>query len=127
MESTGSSPLAPVDLLLPVFFFFPFKLRFITFKTIDSGLRPFIWVTPILQDTVVIKTPKRSPLLLTMVVVVFAMVCGVYVCSIFLKQTSNSTKAKPMKFQVIDQPCPLGTEPWEIPYVHYPKPETHSR
>ncbi|WKA10008.1 hypothetical protein VitviT2T_027612 [Vitis vinifera] len=80
------------------------------------------------KDTLVIKTPKKSPLLLTMVVLVFAMVCGVYICAICLKQTSNNTKAKFLKFQVINQASPsFGIEPWEIPYVHYPKPKTHSR
>ncbi|CAK9151524.1 unnamed protein product [Ilex paraguariensis] len=57
------------------------------------------------------------------------MVSTVYIFSICLKQTTNSTKnTKFLEIQVIDQPCHAsGIEQWEIPYVHLPKPKTFSR
>ncbi|KAK9270433.1 hypothetical protein L1049_026012 [Liquidambar formosana] len=80
------------------------------------------------KDTLVIKAPKKSPLVLRMVVLAFAVVCGVYICSICLSQTSPHTKAKFLDIQVFDRPCNTSsTEQWETPYVHYPKPETYSR
>ncbi|KAJ7946035.1 Sulfotransferase [Quillaja saponaria] len=80
------------------------------------------------KDFFIIKAPKKSPLVWRMVVLVFAMVCGVYICSICLKQISTSTKTRFSDIQVIEKPCPEpNIEPWEIPYVHYPKPKTYSR
>lgn len=129
MESTSSSLLSPVHLRLSISVNLTvFCSCYIQNHRFSLSSQSFIWATSMLQDTLVIKTPKKSPLLLTMVVLVFAMVCGVYICAICLKQTSNNTKAKFLKFQVINQASPsFGIEPWEIPYVHYPKPKTHSR
>ncbi|GAV69047.1 hypothetical protein CFOL_v3_12548 [Cephalotus follicularis] len=60
-----------------------------------------------------------------MVVLVFVMVCGVYICANCLKQISTRTY---LNIKVVDQPCQdLGIEQWEVPYVHYPQPETFSR
>ena len=76
----------------------------------------------------VVKGPKKSPLLLRLVVVAFAMVCGVYICSICIKQISPHTTAKFLNIRIFDQPCnSSNVEEWEKPYVHYPKPETFSR
>ncbi|XP_010268907.1 PREDICTED: uncharacterized protein LOC104605719 isoform X2 [Nelumbo nucifera] len=78
------------------------------------------------KDALIIKPPKKSPLVLRMVVLMFAMVCGVYICSICLKQINTHTKM--VSVQVIDRPCHASRiEEWEIPYVHYPKPNTYSR
>ncbi|KAJ6871863.1 hypothetical protein NC651_031057 [Populus alba x Populus x berolinensis] len=80
------------------------------------------------MDALVIKGPKKSPLLLRLVVVAFAMVCGVYICSICIKQISPHTTAMFLKIRIFDQPCnSSNVEEWEKPYVHYPKPETFSR
>ncbi|KAJ7967435.1 Sulfotransferase [Quillaja saponaria] len=80
------------------------------------------------KDFFITKAPKKSPLLWRMIVLVFAMVCGVYICSICLKQISTSTKTEFLDIQVIEKPCPEpNIEPREIPYVHYPKPKTYSR
>lgn len=80
------------------------------------------------KDALVIKGPKKSPLLLRLVVVAFAMVCGVYICSICIKQISPHTTAKFLNIRIFDQPCnSSNVEEWEKPYVHYPKPETFSR
>lgn len=80
------------------------------------------------KDTLVIKAPKKSPLLLRMVVLFFAMVCGVYICSISLKQRSTATTTKFVKILLIDRPCNAsGMEQWKTAFVHYPKPKTYSR
>ncbi|XP_050229557.1 uncharacterized protein LOC126678698 isoform X2 [Mercurialis annua] len=79
-------------------------------------------------DSLVIKAPKKSPLVLRLVVLAFAMICGVYICSICLKQIDPHTASKLLKFEIFDQPCNNSDiQPWEIPYVHYPKPQTFSR
>ncbi|GAV86344.1 hypothetical protein CFOL_v3_29775, partial [Cephalotus follicularis] len=71
---------------------------------------------------------KKSPLVLRMVVLVFVMVCGVYICSICLKQISTQTNIGFLNVEVIERPCPEpNIEPWEIPYMHRPKPKTYSR
>ncbi|KAA8545889.1 hypothetical protein F0562_020660 [Nyssa sinensis] len=81
-----------------------------------------------IKDSLIIKAPKKSPVLLRMIVLTFAMACGVYICSICLKQLSTRTKAGFLNVQVVERPCELpNIEPWEKPYVHYPKPKTFSR
>ncbi|KAF5463816.1 hypothetical protein F2P56_013947 [Juglans regia] len=80
------------------------------------------------KDTLVLKPPKRSPLLSRMVILVFAMVFGVYIYSICLKGISTHTKTKFQNLQVIEMPChDNGIELSEIHYTHFPKPETYSR
>ncbi|KAF7810916.1 Nodulation protein H [Senna tora] len=80
------------------------------------------------KDVFLVKACKKSTIVWRMVVLVFAMVCGVYICSICLKQISTQTKTGFLDIQVIKKPCPEpNIEPWEIPYVHYPKPKTFSR
>ncbi|XP_062157193.1 uncharacterized protein LOC133864795 isoform X1 [Alnus glutinosa] len=80
------------------------------------------------KDPLLLKASKKSPLLSRMVVLVFAMVCGVYIYSVCLKQISTYTKTKIINIQVSENPChENAVEPSEIPYVHYPKPETFSR
>ncbi|KAE8715713.1 P-loop containing nucleoside triphosphate hydrolases superfamily protein isoform 4 [Hibiscus syriacus] len=80
------------------------------------------------KDTLIIKPSKKSPLFLRTIVLLFAMVCGVYICTICRKQISTVTK---MNIQVIGRPSPdtniaAQLEP-QIPTLHYPKPETFSR
>ncbi|XP_037493045.1 uncharacterized protein LOC105633673 isoform X2 [Jatropha curcas] len=79
-------------------------------------------------DSSVTKTPKKSPLALRLVVLAFAMVCGIYICSICLKQIGPQTTASFLNFMVFDQQCNTSDiEPSELPYVHYPNPVTFSR
>uniref|UniRef100_A0A0D3AAX4 Uncharacterized protein n=1 Tax=Brassica oleracea var. oleracea TaxID=109376 RepID=A0A0D3AAX4_BRAOL len=59
------------------------------------------------------KQPKRTPLFLRMIVLVFAMVCGLYIYSVCLKQFSVETS------QLV--PTRITTR------IHYPKPQTFSR
>ncbi|XP_059653932.1 uncharacterized protein LOC132300736 isoform X2 [Cornus florida] len=80
------------------------------------------------KDNLIVKGPKKSPLVLRMLVLTFAMACGVYICSICLKQISTHTKARFPNVQVVERPCELpNLEQWEKPYVHYPQPKTFSR
>ncbi|KAM5565651.1 hypothetical protein ABKV19_019587 [Rosa sericea] len=83
-------------------------------------------------DTLVIKAPKKTPLILRMVVLLFTMACGVYICLVCLKQINpNKTMIKFLNIKVIEydnESCPdPHLEQWEIPYVHYPKPRTFER
>ncbi|XP_009628153.1 uncharacterized protein [Nicotiana tomentosiformis] len=80
------------------------------------------------KDTIIIKPPKKSPALLRMIVVVFAMVCGVYICSTCLKQTNNEKTSKFLNIEVVERPChEYDTDRSQIPYFHYPKPKTFNR
>ncbi|KAL3341457.1 hypothetical protein AABB24_025816 [Solanum stoloniferum] len=80
------------------------------------------------KDALIIKPPKKSPALLRMIVIVFAMVCGVYICSTCLKQTNTETTRKLLNIEVIERPChEYDTDRSQIPYLHYPKPKTFSR
>ncbi|XAR73975.1 hypothetical protein NMG60_11008118 [Bertholletia excelsa] len=79
------------------------------------------------KDTLIIKPPKKSPVLLRMVLLVLAMVCGVYICSICIKQSNTHTNTN-FDLEVIERPCyNYGIDKSQIPYLHYPKPETFSR
>ncbi|KAF3511962.1 hypothetical protein F2Q69_00004419 [Brassica cretica] len=81
-----------------------------------------------LQDSFVFKLPKKSPLVLRMVVLMFVTVCAVYICSICLKQIGVVPSAGFLNVEVFEKPCPEpNIEPWDIPYVHYPKPKTYNR
>ncbi|XP_054778660.1 uncharacterized protein LOC129286695 isoform X1 [Prosopis cineraria] len=80
------------------------------------------------KDVFLTKASKSSTLVGRMAILVFAMVCGVYICSICLKQMSTPTKIGVLDIKVINESCPEpNIEPWEMPYVHYPKPKTYSR
>ncbi|XP_028777075.1 uncharacterized protein LOC114745411 [Neltuma alba] len=79
------------------------------------------------KDIFLLKTFKKSTIAWRMVVLVLAMICGVYICSICLKQAGVQTEAGILHIQT-ERACPEPIiEPWEIPYVHYPKPKTYSR
>ncbi|XAR59467.1 hypothetical protein NMG60_11015311 [Bertholletia excelsa] len=70
--------------------------------------------------------PKKTPLVLRMIVLAFAMICGLYICSICLKQIGESTNVGFL--QVFERPCEEpNIEPWEKAYVHFPQPKTFSR
>ncbi|KAL5705793.1 hypothetical protein ACHQM5_024046 [Ranunculus cassubicifolius] len=84
---------------------------------------------PFNKDFFINKTPKKSPLLLRTVVLLFSMICGLYIFSICMKQIGTfRTTNKFLDIQMIGQPCrALDIEQWEIPYVHFPNPHTYSR
>ncbi|CAN4082878.1 unnamed protein product [Withania somnifera] len=80
------------------------------------------------KDSIIIKPPKKSPALLRMVVVVFTLIFGIYMCSICLKQTRMEKTSKYLNIEVIERPCHNNDmDRSQIPYVHYPKPKTFSR
>ncbi|WRX31261.1 Sulfotransferase domain - like 10 [Theobroma cacao] len=83
------------------------------------------------KDTKFIKAPRKSPLILTMVVLFLLMVSGVYIFSIWLRQISPRTNAKFLNIRVLDhlqQQCQApNIEQWEAPFIHFPNPETFSR
>ncbi|GMI65994.1 hypothetical protein like AT3G50620 [Hibiscus trionum] len=83
------------------------------------------------KDTLIIKSRKKSPLLSRTVVLLFAVVCGFYICTVCLKQISTTTKFKFQNIQVIENPTPdsniIEQVDAQIPTLHYPKPETFSR
>lgn len=74
------------------------------------------------------KHPKKNPLVLRMLVLMFVMVCGVYICAVCVKQIGGKATARLLSIQVAERPCEItDIEPLEKPYVHFPKPETFSR
>lgn len=81
-----------------------------------------------LQDSLIVKHPKKNPLVLRMLVLMFVMVCGVYICAVCMKQIGGNTTERLLSIPVAEKPCDLSdVEPSEKPYVHLPKPETFSR
>ncbi|XP_031258747.1 uncharacterized protein LOC116116841 [Pistacia vera] len=91
------------------------------------------------KDALIIKPAKKSPLFLRMMALLFAMVCGVLICSIRLKHMSTGTKFKYQNILVIGRPYTdndikqseipgdNGTKQLEVPQLHYPQPQTFSR
>ncbi|KAJ7944412.1 Sulfotransferase [Quillaja saponaria] len=80
------------------------------------------------KDTLIINPPKKSPVLLRMVVLMFAMVCSVYICSLCLQQINTHARSKFQNMQDMERPVLnkfIKLE--EIPHLHYPKPTTFSR
>ncbi|KAI8532852.1 hypothetical protein RHMOL_Rhmol11G0246900 [Rhododendron molle] len=81
-----------------------------------------------IKDIGTIKAPTKSPLALRMIVLTFSMLCGLYICSICLKQVSIRTNGGLINIEVLQRPCePPKIEAWERAYVHYPLPRTFGR
>lgn len=81
-----------------------------------------------LQGSLIIRPSKKKPLVLRMVVLVFAMASGIYICSICLRQMGVQSSGRSVSIRVVERPCETtDMEPWEKPYVHFPKPKTFSR
>ncbi|KAI8017159.1 Retinoblastoma-related protein [Camellia lanceoleosa] len=79
-------------------------------------------------DTLIIKPSKKSPVLFRTIVLIFAMVGGVCICSICIKQSNTHTKTEFLNIEVIERPYPdYDIDKSQISYLHYPKPETFSR
>lgn len=53
------------------------------------------------KDTLIIKPSKKSPLLLRLIALLFAVVCGLFFCSIRLKQMSIGNRIRFQPFQVL--------------------------
>ncbi|GAB2267371.1 hypothetical protein Dimus_002356 [Dionaea muscipula] len=79
------------------------------------------------KDTLVIKAPKRSPMVSSMLVLVIFMACGVYIFSTSFNQINPYKMAKILNVQFIGEPsCPVANES-EAPFAHYPRPRTFNR
>lgn len=80
------------------------------------------------KDALIIKSPKKSPALLRKLVVVCAIVCGIYICFVCLKQTNLHTSTSFLNFEVNWTHChDHSIDKSQEPYLHYPKPTTFSR
>ncbi|KAL6560779.1 hypothetical protein OROGR_004338 [Orobanche gracilis] len=80
------------------------------------------------RENFIIKSPKKKPLVLRMLVLMFAMVCGIYICSVCLRQIGEQLTGSSVTIRVMERPCEAtDTKPSEKPYVHFPKPKTFSR
>lgn len=80
------------------------------------------------KDTLTLKPPKKSSLVLRLMLSAIAMVCGIYICSICLKQMNLQNKSKFLLFQDFKRPCyDTIIDRSQIPYLHYPKPKTFNR
>ncbi|XP_047983441.1 uncharacterized protein LOC125224127 isoform X2 [Salvia hispanica] len=63
-----------------------------------------------------------------MLVLMFVMVCGIYICSVCLKQIGGHPTMRLLSYPMAERACDVADiEPSEKPYVHYPKPETFNR
>ncbi|KAL6522596.1 hypothetical protein OROMI_031554 [Orobanche minor] len=83
----------------------------------------------LVKDSLIVKNPKKSPLALRMVVLIFVMVCGVYICSVRLRQFNGQSAVRFLSIEMVRKPCEEVTniEPSEKLYIHFPKPKTFSR
>ncbi|KAH6788264.1 P-loop containing nucleoside triphosphate hydrolases superfamily protein [Perilla frutescens var. hirtella] len=81
------------------------------------------------KDAIIIKSPKKSLALLRKLVLVCAMVCGIYICSVCLKQTNfDHTGTSFLNIEVNWTHChDHSIDKSREPYLHYPKPTTFSR
>ncbi|KAL2552057.1 P-loop containing nucleoside triphosphate hydrolase superfamily protein [Forsythia ovata] len=80
------------------------------------------------KGSIIIKSPKKPPNSLRMIVLVFAMVCGVFICLACLNQTNFGTSSKVLNVEINERHCrDYEVDRSQTPYVHYPKPETFSR
>ncbi|XP_024975620.1 uncharacterized protein LOC112513554 isoform X2 [Cynara cardunculus var. scolymus] len=80
------------------------------------------------KDSLTIKPLKKSSLVLRLMLSAIAMVCGIYICSICLKQMNLQNKSKFLLFEDFKRPCyDTIIDRSQIPYLHYPKPKTFNR
>ncbi|XP_061351003.1 uncharacterized protein LOC133296065 [Gastrolobium bilobum] len=79
------------------------------------------------KDILVIKPHKKSPLLLRMSVLIFSMLCGVFICSVCLKQISTHARTILMELREIEKPSRSRLNRADTPYTHYPKPLSFNR
>ncbi|XP_073119041.1 uncharacterized protein [Henckelia pumila] len=63
-----------------------------------------------------------------MIVLVFAVVCGVYICSVCLKQTNFLSQTKFLDIETNTRHCHIkGVDRSQTPRLYYPNPTTFSR
>ncbi|EYU37703.1 hypothetical protein ABFS82_02G031700 [Erythranthe guttata] len=82
------------------------------------------------KDSLIVKQhQKKNPLIFRMLVLMVVMVCGVYICSVCVKQIGGQSSVRLLSIhQVVEKPCvATNIEPSETAYVHFPKPKTFNR
>ncbi|XP_051145407.1 uncharacterized protein LOC127261205 [Andrographis paniculata] len=80
------------------------------------------------KESFIVKPFKKDTLALRMVVLIFVMLCGVYISAVCLKQFSWLKTGQTLGIQIIGRQCDESDiEPSEKPYLHFPKPKTFSR
>ncbi|KAK1423404.1 hypothetical protein QVD17_18707 [Tagetes erecta] len=80
------------------------------------------------KDALTIKPPKKASFVLRLMLSAFAMACGIYICSICLKQMNLQNKNKFLFFEDFERPCyDTLVDRSQVPYLHYPKPKTFNR
>ncbi|XP_073039490.1 uncharacterized protein [Primulina eburnea] len=80
------------------------------------------------KGNITVKSPKKSPASLRMIVLVFAVVCGVYICSVCLKQTNFLSQTKFLNIEINTRHCHTnGVDRSQTPQLYYPNPTTFSR
>ncbi|MED6109599.1 hypothetical protein PIB30_035193 [Stylosanthes scabra] len=79
------------------------------------------------KDVLVIKAQKKSPLVLRMSVLVFSMVCGVFICCVCLKQISTQARTKLLELQTIQNPSSKSMVKLRDKHLHYPNPLSFNR
>lgn len=80
------------------------------------------------KDMLIVKPQKRNPLVSKMIVLSLVMICGVYICSVCLKQKRININPSLVKILQVEKPCPNpNISISEIPFVHYPEPTTYRR
>jgi len=88
----------------------------------------FVLLGIYLQNVFDLKSLKKSPLPLRMVVFAMTMLCGISICSMCMKQLGSDGWSRIVKIEVVEQPCNKSTvPPSEVQFVHYPQPITYSR
>jgi hypothetical protein len=81
-----------------------------------------------LQSALDSKAPKKSPLALRMVVLAITMLCGLFICSMGMKQLGSDSQSRIVKIEVAEQPCNKSAVlSSEVQFAHYPQPVTYSR
>ncbi|XP_075514910.1 uncharacterized protein LOC142549704 [Primulina tabacum] len=80
------------------------------------------------KGTVIVKSPKKSPASLRMIVIVFAVVFGVYICSVCLKQTNFLSQTNFLDIKINMRHCHTNSfDRFQFPQLYYPNPTTFSR
>ncbi|KZV45992.1 hypothetical protein F511_10682, partial [Dorcoceras hygrometricum] len=80
------------------------------------------------QDTVLVKSPKKSPASSRMMVLVFAVMSGVYICSVCLKETNFLSQTRFLELESNKRHCHTnGVDRSQTPHFYYPNPTTFSR
>uniref|UniRef100_A0A0E0GNN9 Sulfotransferase n=1 Tax=Oryza nivara TaxID=4536 RepID=A0A0E0GNN9_ORYNI len=80
------------------------------------------------KDALIVKSSKKSPLALRMVVFAMTMICGIFICTMCMKQLGSDSLSRIVKIEVAEQLCNKSAILHsEVHFVHYPQPITYSR